>query len=108
MRPPECDSPANAEVHAPRPSRRNRMLSLGNPRIVTVTCSLVLLTALILSTPANAQTERAVPGPALVAGSVATTCTPQRRDTSCDDRAADFQLVAASSQAFGFTVFQHA
>ena len=84
------------------------MLSLGNPRIVTVTCSLVLLTALILSTPANAQTERAAPGPALVAGSVAATCTPQRRDTSCDDRAPDFQLVAASSQALGFTVFQHA
>jgi hypothetical protein len=83
------------------------MLSFGNRRIVTVTCSLVLLTALTLNTPANAQEERAVSGLALSSGPVANTCTPQRRDTSCDDRAADFQLIAASSQALGFTIFQH-
>ena len=83
------------------------MLSLGRPRIVTSTFSLVLLTVLAVSTPANAQDDRQVSGPVLISVAVANTCAPGSRDPSCRDGDADFELGAASSQALGFTVFQH-
>lgn len=83
------------------------MLSPGRPRIVTLVFSLVLLTALAESTPANAQTDADISGQGLIAGAVATTCAPGSRDPSCRDGDADFRLRAASGQAFGFTVFQH-
>ena len=83
------------------------MLSLGRPRVVTFTFSLVLLTALLESTPANAQNDADISGRVLVSGAVASACPPGSRDPSCQDGDADFRLSAASSQAFGFTVFQH-
>jgi hypothetical protein len=52
---------------------------------VALVFSLVLVTAIIQSTPAIAQNHRAL-----------------------DSADADFQLGAATSEAFGFTVFQHA
>lgn len=83
------------------------MLSPGRPRIVTFAFSLVLLTALAGSTPANAQTDADISGQGLISGAVVNPCTPGSRDSSCQDDGADFRLSAASSQAFGFTVFQH-
>src|SRR5688572_15617269 len=75
------------------------MLSLGCPRIVTYASSLVLLTALAQSTPANAQNDRETSGSILVHGS---------SDSSRKDGAdAGSGLGAATSQAFGFTAFQH-
>ena len=93
------------------------MVALGYPRKtladakarVTFVCSLALITALAQSTPANAQNDREPSSQILISRPpAANACTPQSRDRVCpDDDEADFQLGAAASQAFGFTVFQH-
>lgn len=83
------------------------MLLPGRPRIVTAIFSLVLLTALAQSAPANAQSDHEISPSVLISGAVAACAPPS--DPSCQNGAeAAFRLRAASSQAFGFTVFQHA
>jgi hypothetical protein len=69
------------------------------PRIVTYAASLVLLTELAQSTPANAQTGVETSGSMLAHGSP----DPARADGAD----AVSGLGAAFTQAFGFTVFQH-
>jgi hypothetical protein len=66
------------------PGYPGKTLARTTKKVVTVFC-LVLLTAIIQSTPAIAQNNRAI-----------------------DTADADFQLGAAASQALGFTALQHA
>jgi hypothetical protein len=81
------------ELHIPSSLQEDRMVALGRPektlaeetKKVALVFSLVLVTAAIQSTPAIAQNARAI-----------------------DSADFDFQLGAATSQALGFTVFQHA
>ena len=80
----------------------------GTPAVTaqrpTVVCSLVLLTALAQSPPANAQINLEVSGQSL---SRAVSPTAPSSLSSQDDDHADFRLGAATGQAFGFTVVQH-
>lgn len=69
----------------------------------TFVCSLVLLTALAQSPPANAQTDLDISGQ--LSGAASTTASSVL--SSQDDEDAGFRLGAATGQAFGFTVFEH-
>jgi len=81
--------------------RRPEGLFARTTKRATCVLSLALVTALIESAPANAQSDPETSVHALKSSAAFVAApTPQEPDS-------DFQFGAASSQALGFTVFQH-